>query len=225
MTVRAEADIPDQVITVMIVDDQYVVREGLRAVLGAATEFVCVGEAVNGVEAVDLAEKLRPDVIVMDLKMPEMDGIAATRRILQDHPEIRIVALTMYNEDVMVAQAVEAGARGYLLKGATHDQIVQTLHMVATGALVLASDVVSPILQRFSGGSRRLSPFPRLTAREVEVLRMMCRGLGDNRIAEELVISAKTVRNHIASIVQKMQADSRVHAIFIAKGAGMDHTP
>lgn len=212
-------------ITVLVVDDQYVVREGLRAVLAASIDFAYVGEAVNGVEAISLADSLQPDVIIMDLKMPELDGITATRKILEKHPNIRIVALTMFDEDVMAVRAVQAGARGYLLKGATHDQIVQTLRIVSSGALVLAPDVVNPMVQRLAVGSAHPSTFPKLTAREVEVLRMLCQGVGDHTIAERLFISTKTVRNHIASIVHKLGAESRLHATIMARDAGLDRAP
>lgn len=211
--------------TVLIVDDQYVVREGLRAVLTAGTDFTCVGEARNGVEAIELANELLPDIIVMDLKMPEMDGITATRSITRKHPKIRIVALTMYEDDASVIRAMEAGARGYLLKGATHDEIVQTLRMVATGALVLSSEVADPINRYFTvKGQQAPSPFPELTPREGEILQMLCKGLGDNRIADELGITSKTVRNHVASILHRIGVTNRTQAVIKARDAGIDRT-
>lgn len=215
----------ERVTEVLIVDDHQIVRDGLRVVLAATSDFECIGEARNGVEAVALSNELSPDMIIMDLKMPDMDGIIATREVLTRHPEILVVALTMYEDDATVVRAMQAGARGYLLKGATHEEIVQTLRTISAGGLVFSPGVAGQVLRRLSSGSRKLSPFPQLTARESEVLELLCRGAGDHRIAQQLHIEPKTVRNHIASIISKTGADNRLEVVIWANDAGVGKSP
>lgn len=212
---------PTGVATVVIADDHQLVREGLRVVLGASPEFTCVGEAANGQEAVDLARELHPDLIVMDLKMPVMDGISATRLIVQESPEARVVALTMYDDEASIVRALEAGARSYLLKGATHVEVVQTLRTVMSGGLVFSPGVSAAVVKRLAAATGPARPFPQLSARESEVLELLCKGVADHRIAVRLHIEQKTVRNHIASIIAKTGAHNRLDVVVRAKDAGV----
>lgn len=227
MTAPEAPRLPDRghVTDVVVVDDHEIVRDGLRVVLGATPDFVCVGEARNGAEAIACARELRPTMMIMDLKMPQMDGITATREILADQPEILVVALTMDEEDTSVVRALDAGARGYLLKGATHDEIVQTLRTISAGGVVISAEVAASFFRRMSAGSPQVHAFPQLSQRESEVLHLLCAGLGDNRIGQRLGIEPKTVRNHVANIVGKTGARDRVEVVVRAKNAGFGSQP
>jgi len=210
-----------RLVTVVVADDHQLFREGLRVVLEASSDFTCIGEAADGLEAVELARELNPDLVVLDLKMPNLDGIGAMRQILSAEPEARVVALTMFDDDASIVQALEAGARSYLLKGATHLEVLQTLRTVMSGGLVFSPGIGATVVRRLSGGGGPTRPFPQLSTRENEVLELLCAGLADHRIAARLHIEQKTVRNHVASIVAKTGADGRLDLVVRAKDAGV----
>ena len=210
-------------VRVLIADDHPVFRFGLRTLLKADPAMEVVGEAMNGEDAIAQAASLHPDVILMDLNMPEMNGIEAIRRILADHPQVHILVLTMFEDDDSVFAAMRAGARGYLLKGAEGAETLQAIHIVSSGEAIFSPAIAQRLMQYF--GAPRLpgpsQPFPDLTEREREVLALIAQGYTNQAIAEQLVISPKTVRNHISSIFSKLQVTSRLEAILRAKDAGM----
>lgn len=214
---------PSDVIQVLIADDQTLFRAGMRALLHSIPETSVVGEAADGRASVQMARDLMPDVILMDLKMPVLNGIEATRQIIQSTPHIGIIVLTMYEDDASVFAAMRAGARGYILKGADQSDVLRAIRAVANGEAIFAPSVAHRLMAYFQS-SRRLSlqdELPELTAREIEVLQCISQGLSNRAIAEALVISPKTVRNHISNIFSKLQITDRMEAIMIAKRAGL----
>ncbi|MEN3538711.1 response regulator transcription factor [Microbispora sp. ZYX-F-249] len=210
-------------VRVLVVDDHPVFREGFAALLSSIDEVEVAGTAATGVEALRQAAERDPDVVVMDVQMPDMDGIEATRRILEKHPEIGIVVLTMSEEDGTIFDALRAGARGYLLKGAEPDEVVRAITTVAGGGVVfgavLASRIAGFLAPRPQAGA--VSPFPALTAREHEVLDLVAAGLSNGQIAARLFLSQKTVRNHVHAVLTKLQAADRAEAIIRARDAGL----
>ncbi|MGI9001802.1 MAG: response regulator [Pseudonocardia sp.] len=206
---------------VLIADDHPIVREGLRAVLAALADFELVGTAASGREAVSAAAECRPDVIVMDLHMPELDGVQATSAVLADHPEVAVLILTMYDDDEMLVAALQAGARGYLLKGASHTDIAQALRTVATGGAVFGTGVANLVLDRLMGRAAAQAPFPQLTPRELEILGLLAAGSGNQDVARRLYLSPKTVRNHVSNILAKLGVADRAQAIAAARAAGL----
>jgi DNA-binding NarL/FixJ family response regulator len=210
-------------VRVLIADDHPVFRFGLRTLLKADPTLEIVGEATNGKEAIAQTSELSPDVILMDLNMPGMNGTQAIRRILTNHPEVHILVLTMFDDDDSVFAAMRAGARGYLLKGVEGGEMLQAIHVVSTGEAIFSPSIAQRLMQYF-GASRPVGadqPFPDLTEREREVLALIAQGYTNQAIAEKLVISPKTVRNHISAIFSKLQVTSRLEAITRAKDAGM----
>lgn len=206
---------------VLIADDHPIVREGLRAILAVLPDFELVGEATTGQEAVDAARGTRPDVVVMDLHMPEVDGVEATRQLVAGHPGLAVLVLTMHDDDGMLIAALRAGARGYLLKGAGHEEITQTLRSVVAGGAAFGAGVADQILLRLSGRAQPGTAFPQLTRRELEILDLLARGTGNQDIARALWLSTKTVRNHVANIVAKLEVSDRFEAIVLARDAGL----
>ncbi len=210
-------------IRILIADDHPVFRYGLRILLQAEPVFEVVGEVTTGLQAVDLAATLQPDVVLMDLNMPELNGIEATRRILATTPQIRILVLTMFDDDDSVFAAMRAGARGYILKGAEGDETIRAIHAVSSGEAIFSPTIAQRLMQYFEEPQAVLStrPFPQLTEREREVLALIGRGYTNNAIAEQLVISPKTVRNHVSIIFSKLQIAGRTEAIVLARDAGL----
>jgi DNA-binding NarL/FixJ family response regulator len=208
---------------VLVADDHPIVREGLRAVLEVLPDFELVGTASSGQEAVSLAAESSPDVIVMDLHMPGLDGVEATKTVLARNPHIKVLILTMFDDDDMLVAALKAGARGYLLKGASHTDILQALRSVAAGGAVFSSGIADLVLNRLTG-TPTSAPFPTLTARELEILDLLARGAGSQEIAQRLYLSPKTVRNHIANILAKLEVPDRAQAIARAREAGLGRT-
>ncbi|MEI6623221.1 MAG: response regulator transcription factor [Actinomycetes bacterium] len=213
----------------LIVDDHPVYRAGLSRTLTEAGIEV-VGEAADGAEAVTAAAALKPEVILMDVRMPVLNGIEATRHILtaaQDGPAPAVLVLTMSDDDESVFLAMRAGARGYLVKGASQERIVSAVQSVAAGDLVFGADVASRVLLHFSGErrARAIGPFPTLTAREAEVLVLIAAGKNNPQIARELFLSEKTVRNHVSNIFTKLAVTDRAHAIVAAREAGIGEAP
>jgi DNA-binding NarL/FixJ family response regulator len=211
-------------IRVMIADDHPIFRFGLRTLLKADHMMEVVGEASNGEDAIREASLVSPDVILMDLNMPGINGIEATRRILTEQPQVHILVLTMFEDDDSVFAAMRAGARGYLLKGAEGSETLQAIRVVSRGEAIFSPAIAGRMMQYF--GAPRFpnmqEPFPELTDREREVLSLIAQGYTNQAIAERLVISPRTLRNHISSIFSKLQVTSRLEAILRAKDAGMN---
>jgi DNA-binding NarL/FixJ family response regulator len=207
---------------VLVADDHPLYREGLVTALSTVPDFEVVGQAENGSEAVALAQDVRPDVVVMDLSMPVLSGIEATRLLAERVPDAAVVVLTMLDGDDAVFAAMRAGARGYILKGADRAEIERALRSVANGEVVFSSGIAARVLSWFAnGGSRRVAPFPELTDREREILDLVARGLTNPAIAHRLVVSDKTVRNHVSNIFTKLQVADRAEAVARARDAGL----
>ncbi|BCL80840.1 DNA-binding response regulator [Ktedonobacteria bacterium brp13] len=212
------------VIRIMLADDHLVVRTGLRLMLAADESFTLVGEATNGVMAIELAEKLQPDVILMDLRMPEMDGIEAIKQICKRWPQIAVVILTTYNEDNLMIRALQAGACGYLLKDCTLDTLLSTLRRASQGEMLLPPEIMARILAH---ASQAIAPPPvarsslDLTEREREVLAGVAQGERSKEIAARLGISERTVGTYLGSIFSKLGVDSRASAVAVAIKRGL----
>ena len=198
-----------QTIRVMLVDDHNVVRSGLATFLKAYDDLELVGEARNGLEAVNLCRQKKPDVILMDLMMPEMDGIAATRAILADHPEIKIIAMTSFEDEQLVQGVLAAGAISYLLKNVTSDELAKAIREAVSGRSTLSPEAARVLVQATRPTKQ---PVYDLTEREMEVLNLVVQGQSNQQIAEALVISLATVKAHISSILSKLQVSSRSEA-------------
>ncbi|MDX6743896.1 response regulator transcription factor [Actinocorallia sp. A-T 12471] len=209
---------------VLIADDHPVYRDGLRLMLTSTGEVEVVGTARDGAEAVALAAELAPDVVVMDLQMPVLDGIEATRRVVSVAGAPSVLALTMHDDDESVFSAMLAGARGYLVKGADQDEILRAITAVAHGEVIFGPALAARVTRYFAllTGARppEEEPFPQLTAREREVLELIAAGLANPQIAERLYLSPKTVRNNVSAIFAKLQVADRAQAIVRARQAG-----
>lgn len=208
---------------ILIADDHPLVRSGLRALLMATEDLEVVGEAATGEEAVTLAATLHPDVIVMDLRMPGINGIEATRRIVQANTHIRILVVTLFEDDDSVFAALRAGARGYILKDANEVEVVRAIRAVSSGDAIFSTTIAQRLIDFFAGPRPSVPslPFPDLTDREREILTLIAQGRSNNEIAQTLVISMKTVRNYISSIFSKLQVADRSQAIIRAREAGL----
>jgi NarL family two-component system response regulator LiaR len=202
-----------QTIRVMLVDDHNVVRSGLATFLRAYEDLELVAEAKNGLEALDLCRQKKPDVILMDLMMPEMDGIAATRAILQECPDIKIIAMTSFEEEQLVHDVLAAGAISYLIKNVTSDELARAIRDAASGRSTLSPEAARVLIQATRPTKQ---PLFDLTEREHEVLNLVVQGHSNQQIAEALVISLATVKAHISNILSKMQVSSRAEAITFA---------
>ncbi|HEU5156236.1 MAG TPA: response regulator transcription factor [Streptosporangiaceae bacterium] len=212
-------------IRVLIVDDQTIVRAGFAALLSAQDDIVVVGEAGDGREAVRLADRHRPDLVLMDIRMPGMDGIEATRQILASRPEIRVLVLTTFDVDEYVYEALGVGASGFLLKDATAEDLVGAVRVVARGDALLAPQVTSRLIREFTR-QRRTAPRPlaeltSLTARETEVLVLIAGGLSNAEIAARLVVSEHTVKTHVARVFTKLGLRDRAQAVMLAYESGL----
>jgi NarL family two-component system response regulator LiaR len=208
-------------IRVLIADDHAIVRKGIRALLSVKPDIEVVGEASDGAETVAQAQALCPDVILMDLVMPEMDGIEATRQIVGQQPGVRILVLTSFAADDKVFPAIKAGALGYLLKDSGPDDLVQAIHQVYRGEPALEPSIARKVLLELSQPPKEpLTPEP-LTGRELEVLRLVARGRSNRQIAEQLVITEMTVRTHVSNILSKLHLASRTQAALYALREGL----
>jgi NarL family two-component system response regulator LiaR len=205
-------------IRILIVEDQRIVREGLRAVLEDEDEIAIVGEAANGQEALDLFAQLQPDVVLMDLQMPVMDGPEATRRIRELSPDARILVLTTYATDEFIFKALRAGAQGYLLKDASANQLIGAIHSVHAGQTLLAPAVAARLVIGVSAGGPvgAYSNAPLLTPRELEVLTLIGQGRSNGEIAAMLVIAPRTAKVHVQNILSKLGATNRTEAVSLA---------
>ena len=205
---------------VVVADDHPVFREGLAAVLGGLPDVEVVGSAADGVEAVELARSLEPDVVVMDLHMPNRNGIDATRDIVSAGLPSAVLVLTMLEDEESLVAALRAGALGYVVKGAERDDIARALDAVARGQAFLGAEVAGRALARLSGDAPSV-PFGELTDREREILSLVARGLTNGAIADRLVLSPKTVRNHVSNVMTKIGAPDRAAAVAMARDAGL----
>jgi DNA-binding NarL/FixJ family response regulator len=210
-------------IRVLLADDHPLVREGLRALLSELPGFEVAAEAASGTAAVEAAALTQPDVVVMDIKMPGLNGIEATRRIVEADDSVGVLIVTMLEDDESVFAAMRAGARGYLLKGAERDDIVRAIESVAEGEAVFGAPIARRITEYFAtpAAARRAAPFPELTDREREILDLAAQGLNNRSIASRLYLSEKTVRNNISTIFNKLHVLDRAQAIVRARNAGL----
>jgi DNA-binding NarL/FixJ family response regulator len=210
-------------IRVLIADDHPLFRDGLTALLNDGADTELTGTANSGTQAVDLARETQPDVVVMDLHMPGLSGIEATRRIVADCPHIAVLVLTMFDDDDSIFAALRAGARGYLLKGTDREQIRCGIHAAASGEIIFGADLAERMIGYFSATTGPPLVFPQLTAREREVLELVAQGRANPAIAARLGLSQKTVRNHVSNILTKLQVADRPQAIVQARDAGLGH--
>ena len=209
-------------IRILIVDDHPVVREGLAGMIATQPDLAVVGEAGNGVDAVRQAQALKPDLILMDLQMPAMDGAVAIRQILDDNPSARILVLTAFDTDERILHAVEAGAQGYLLKGAPRDELFRAIRVVAEGGSLLQPSVAAKLLTRVGQMlNRQDDGQEQLTEREREVLDLLAKGYRNKEIAEKLIISERTVKFHVGIIFQKLGVSNRAEAVSKAIQTGL----
>lgn len=214
------------VIRIVLVDDHALLRHGLRVALEAEPDLEVVGEASDGGVAVEEVLRLRPDVVLMDVRMPRLDGIAAIRRLRAHGSNARIVVLTTLDVDEVAWEALRAGASGFLLKGAPPEELVEAVRAVADGRSLLAPEVTTRLMQRFlrmplKGGAAQRERFAPLTDRELEVLTLVARGLTNREIAERLVLSEATVKTHVQRILLKLELRDRVQAVVLAYEAGL----
>ena len=217
----------DDRIHLLIVDDSAPFRQGLRAMLRTAPDIAVIGEATTGAEAIDMADTLQPDVILMDLQMPDGNGLLATRRILHTSPHIRIVVLSMFEDDDSVFAALQAGARGYVLKGALKGELLRAIRGANNGEAIFGPAIAQRLVHYFAQrvpvtlSSLPRDAFPELTEREREILGLLAQRLTNQEIADRLVLSTKTVRNHVSNIFTKLQVADRTQAIMRARDAGL----
>jgi DNA-binding NarL/FixJ family response regulator len=205
---------------VMVVDDHPIFRAGLCAIIDAAPDLTVVAEAATGLEAVELAMSTRPDVVLMDLNMPDLGGVEATRRILADTPTTRVLVLTMIDRDAALAASLRAGARGYLLKGSDRTEVINAIRAVASGEAVLSAQMADRLPALLTATPPSRTDFPDLTARENQILDLVAEGRDNADIAHELSLSLKTVRNYVSSILTKLEVPGRAQAIVKARDAG-----
>jgi DNA-binding NarL/FixJ family response regulator len=209
-------------VRVLIADDHPVFRDGLASLLATQPDVDVVATAADGAEAVALAIEHAPDVVVMDLQMPELNGIEATRRLAETMPDVRVLVFTMGEEDGTVLAAMRAGARGYLVKGASQDEVARAISTVQAGGLVFGASLALRIADLLSGTTAPdRTAFPQLTERELEILDKIAAGRNNAQIAQELYLAPKTVRNNVSNILAKLQATDRAEAIIRARDAGL----
>ena len=207
-------------------DDHRLFREGVASLLEHAADIELVGQAATGEEAVRLAAALQPDIVLMDLQMPGIGGVEATRAIAAAQPHVGVIVLTMFEDDESVFAAIRAGARGYVLKDADRGSLLRAIRAVASGDALLGQAIAQRVLQHFSVAAAtplpgRAEALAELTAREMEVLRLIAHGARNRQIAEQLVITEKTVANHVSNIYSKLQVSDRVEAVLRAREAGL----
>ncbi len=208
-------------VRVLIADDHPIVRQGLATVLGMEEDVEVVGQASNGIEAVSQARALHPHVVLMDLKMPEMDGVEATQQLKEEAPEIAVIVLTTYDSDDYIFRGLEAGARSYLLKDATPDTFVEAIRAARRGESIIEPKVASRLLERLSQLSRAATSEELLSPREVEVLQLMATGAANKEIASQLFIGESTVKTHIIHIFNKLGVKDRTGAVATAASKGI----
>lgn len=210
-------------IRVLVADDHPFFRDGLRTLLDSAPDLKLVGEAETGEEAIALVAEMQPDVVLMDVQMPGKGGIEAARRIFQASPHVQVLIVTMFEDDGTVFQAMRAGAKGYVLKGANYAEMLRAIRAVGNGEAIFSPGVAARLASYFINIRRDSSPdvFPELSDREREVLNLIARGLKNPEIASRLYLSPKTVRNHVSNVLHKLQVADRAEAIIRAREAGL----
>ena len=223
---RSRESIDGVSVRVLIVDDQALVRAGFRMILDAEPQIEVVGEAADGIAGLDAARSLQPDVVLMDIRMPELDGLEATRRLTSSGEGPRVLILTTFDLDEYVYEALRSGASGFLLKDTPPEQLVQAITVVAEGEALLAPSITKRLIEEFvrTGGATRTEPPPgiqELTSRELEVLRLIARGFSNAEIAKELFVSETTVKTHVARVLMKLGLRDRVQAVVLAYESGL----
>ncbi len=208
-------------VRIIVVDDQTLFRSGLARLLNEDPRIEVIGEASNGAEAVEVVLSQEPDVVLMDLKMPEVDGIEATRRIVAENPTIRVLILSTFDADSSIIQALKAGAAGYVLKDSQADAIVSSILAVMSGERVMASAVAKRVLDMLTGSTTPNEFYDGLTAREIEILKLLASGMANKQIAYKLHISEKTVRNHVSNMYEKLHIFDRAQAVLYAVRKGL----
>jgi DNA-binding NarL/FixJ family response regulator len=210
-------------ITVVLADDQGMVRAGLRSLLEADPEISVVGEAADGLEAIAEVHRREPDVVLMDIRMPELDGLSATRQLIAERPSLRVLALTTFDLDEYVFEALRAGASGFLLKDAPAEELTNAIHVLARGDALLAPAVTRRIVEAFVALPEppEMPDLEDLSPREVEVLRLLAAGRSNAQIAEELVVSEATVKTHVSNLLAKLRLRDRIHAVIYAYESGV----
>jgi DNA-binding NarL/FixJ family response regulator len=211
------------VITVVLADDQGMVRAGLRSLLEADPEIDVVGEAADGLEAIQEVRRREPDVVLMDIRMPELDGLSATRTLIAERPDLRVLALTTFDLDEYVFEALRAGASGFLLKDAPAEELTNAIHVLARGDALLAPAVTRRIVEAFVAQPEpaEMPDLEDLSPREVEVLRLLAAGATNAQIADELVVSEATVKTHVSNLLAKLRLRDRIHAVIYAYESGV----
>jgi DNA-binding NarL/FixJ family response regulator len=214
-------------IRVLVADDQSMVRAGFRMLLGSEEDMEVVAEASNGLEAVDKASRFNPNLILMDIRMPELDGLQATRRILATDPTARILVLTTFDLDEYVFEALRAGASGFVLKDDSPEQLIDAIRTVAAGEALLSPAITKRVIQKFAGMQRPEAPkeLDELSDRERDVFRLMSNGMSNAEIGKELYISETTVKTHVTHILQKLNLRDRVQAVVLAYQTGLFNAP
>ena len=212
-------------IRVLVADDEAIVRSGLRLTLELEDDIDVIGEATDGIQAIEQARRLRPDILLLDVRMPRMDGVTATRQLVEHHPQIRIVVLTTFDDDAVVEGALRAGASGFVLKVAPPEQLLLTIRTVAAGEALIDPKVTKRVIAAFAGSTpptKAAHPgLDELTQRELDVLALLARGLTNDEIASTLVISHATAKSHVARIFTKLAIHDRVQAVILAYEHGI----
>ena len=213
-------------IRVLIADDHPLFRDGMHGLLDSVEDTEVVGEAATGEEAVELAAEVQPDVILMDIKMPGINGIEATREVVSTNPTVGVLVVTMLEDDDSVFAAMRAGARGYLLKGAEQAEVLRAIRAVANGEAIFGPGIARRVMGLFSAEKPQAPrAFPELTEREQEILRLIAGGRGNAEISSDLFLSLKTVQNHVSNIFRKLQVADRAQAVIRAREAGLGDGP